>query len=106
MHHLAVGRGDGVGAALDGHCASGQAQGEAGSLEEAGFHQRQIFGRLAGEKFREMNPVVGRARLLAEHRDFNIGEAELVELLEELVAHHAMANHCNFHFVSCTHPPP
>jgi hypothetical protein len=36
---------------------------------------------LAREEFGEVNPVVGRTRLFAKHRDLRIREAELVELL-------------------------
>ena len=95
--HLAVGGGDGLVAPVDGAGAGLEAERETGLLEEARRHQGQVFGALAGEEFGQMHPVVGGAGLFAQHADFGVGELQLVELLEELVAHHAMTDNDDFH---------
>ena len=47
LQHFACGGGHGVLAPLDGHSARGQAQAEAGALEETGLHERKVFCGLA-----------------------------------------------------------
>ena len=55
--------------------------------------QRQLVGALDGEEARQRDPVVGRARLLAEHDDVvGLGEAALDGGLDEAVADHAVAD--------------
>jgi hypothetical protein len=95
--HLAIGGGDRLLAAVDGRGAGLEAQGEAALVEEAGLHQRQVVGGLAGEELGQMHPVVGGARLFAQHGDFGGDGCELVEFFEELVAHHAMTDNNDFH---------
>ena len=99
--HLAIGGGDGAVAALDGHGASSQAQREAGALEEAGLDHGQVFGRFAGEEFREVHPVIGRARFFAQHGDFSVLQARFSQAFQKLVTHHAVANDDDFHMHSC-----
>ena len=94
------GGGDGVVAALDLHRLRLQPQRVAALLEEAGRHQRQVLGALAGEELRQVHPVIGGARLLAQHRDFGILHTGLVEAFQKLVAHHAVADDDDLHAVS------
>ena len=97
VQHLAVGGGDAVVAALDGHRLGLQAQLEAGAFEEARRHQRQIVGRLAGEELGQVHAVVGGARLLAQHRHLRAAEAGFGQGLQETMAHHAVADDNDFH---------
>jgi hypothetical protein len=96
-----IGGGDGAVAALDGHGASSQAQREAGALEEAGLDHGQVFGRFAGEEFREVHPVIGRTRFFAQHGDFGVLQARFSQAFQKLVTHHAVANDDDFHMHSC-----
>ncbi|MNU83729.1 hypothetical protein D3C71_734350 [compost metagenome] len=103
--HFAIRRGHGADATVHRCSARGQAQREAGALEEAGFDQRKFIGRGATEEGRQMHPVVGRARLLAQHGDLDTSHAGFGQTFEELVADHAVANENDFHACSsCKNP--
>ncbi len=60
-------------------------------LEKSLRDDVQIGGRFAGEEARELHAVVRGPRLLAESRDLEILAAR-DQLLEEALAHHAVAD--------------
>ena len=85
---------------IDGKHAVVQAQCETVLLEKIVRHDIQICRALAGEKARQLHPVVGRARLLAEHGDLAVSAAFLGmrnQLLQEALADHAVADDGDSH---------
>jgi len=100
IQYFAVGQHHGVVAAFDGLHTGVEAQGETGPVVEAGRHQREIVGAAAAEELREMDAVVGRAGLFAEHRHLQAGGGQvgvaLDQFLEITVADHAVADDQQF----------
>src|SRR5262249_11089801 len=72
-----------------------EAQRNARGGEELLPREVQVGCRSSGEEARELHPVVGRARLLAEDGDVEL--AARGELLEEALADHAVADDADPH---------
>src|SRR5688572_28689511 len=76
---------------VDGKDGIVQPERHAGLLKQALIREIQIGGGLAGEKAGQLHAVVGRTRLLAEHRDL-MPCAARHQLLEKALADHAVAD--------------
>ena len=66
------------------------------NVDRGGFRgciKREVGGGPAGEVFAEVNPIVGTARLLAEHRNPDAGDVR--REFHEAMPHHAVPNHDN-----------
>ena len=81
---------------IDGEHRIVQAQRDFAVLEELARRKIQILGAPAGKEARQLHAVVRGARLLAENGDVEIAAAR-GQLLEEAVAHHAVADDDDLH---------
>ncbi|MNT56576.1 hypothetical protein D3C72_1938850 [compost metagenome] len=66
-------------------------------LEEARRHQRQVFGRLAGEELGQVHAIVGGTRFFAQYGHFQVLRAGFRQAFQELVTYHAVADDDQFH---------
>jgi len=67
------------------------------ALEEARRDKRQVVRRSTRKELGQVHAVIGGARLLGQHCDVDGAHACLVQALQKLVTHHAVANDDDVH---------
>ncbi|MGF6603916.1 hypothetical protein P3T23_008671 [Paraburkholderia sp. GAS448] len=102
-HQLVIGKrltcreGHGVRRPVDRHGLRIEFEHHIVAIEEAWFDKRQILRGLAGKEFGQVNAVVGRARLFAQHSHVQCVRGVVREAFEKLVANHPVADHDDVH---------
>ncbi|MNH23765.1 hypothetical protein D3C79_836770 [compost metagenome] len=91
---LAIGQGQGAGRPVQRLHLGSQPQRYALRLIPGGIRQLQRLWRLAAKHLGQVHPVIGGVRLGPEHRHLVPRQAaSRRQLLDEVVAHHAVADH-------------